>query len=192
MTINSFYHSFITKCYIWRETLYDAGNRGLWWTPGQAGQCPPQKDESNVSPIFSSFLLIAPPPHLWYSFKSPQHFLLLVLDLNPMRKYDKLNFHENKQDNGICSGKLISRTVWWLSKIYCLSCLSRENAIYCHFSNNQSLIIWKGTPFYKRWRQTSSWIAEDSWSDESSCDTYWHTLSSVLLGEITKPSLAAS
>lgn len=54
-----------------------------------------------------------------------------------------LNFHEDKQDNGICSANWISRTVWLLAEVCRPSWFSRGNTNRCiFFPNNQSLLEW--------------------------------------------------
>lgn len=50
------------------------------------------------------------------------------------RSHGKLfNFHEDKQDNGICSANWISRTVRLLEEVCCLSWFSRGNTNHCIF-----------------------------------------------------------
>lgn len=53
--------------------------------------------------------------------------------LSKCRSHGKLlNFHEDKQDNGICSANWIS-TVWLLGEVCCLSWCSRGNTSHCIF-----------------------------------------------------------
>lgn len=58
-------------------------------------------------------------------------------DLNLLRKCRShgklLSFHEDKQDNGIGSANWISRTVWLLAEVCCLSWFSRGNTNPCIF-----------------------------------------------------------
>lgn len=58
-------------------------------------------------------------------------------DLNLLRKCRShgklLNFHEDKQDNGICSANWISRTVWLLAEFVASAVFFQGNRNHCIF-----------------------------------------------------------
>lgn len=78
------------------------------------------------------------------------------------RSHGKLfNFHEDKQDNGICSANWISRTVRLLEEVCCLSWFFSRKHKPLYFSNNHSLLEWEGNMFYKQTQHVSN----DEWEE---------------------------
>ncbi len=74
--------------------------------------------------------------------------------LRKCRPYGRLlRFHEDKQDNGICSANWISRTVRLLAEVRCLSWFSRGNTNRCIFPVITS--CWSGKETYSTNRTRS-------------------------------------